>query len=774
MNSFIWLDKITATSYICDEIWLQKVKAQAAAFIQVELQRAQSISVAVKYVAQFWRETYYRQLFPLRFGCTQDQQGYFAAGQPFGADAEVTLSGERPLRQGFLDGSGWPPIWPDSDRGLNGWLMADRLLIEAALLNVLLQQSQPDNGEIRHAARLAALTYPLQPLLENTRWLDGQVQQISALLATASKAEENILTRVTRVMSVLTNKADLSIAQSEIGLVLVAGQRIKQYVFDTPGLNEIRGGSTMLDNVTEDLTDLVYQEIGPEAIIRAGGSTLLFLAPADDSLELWPPRLRRAFFAKTKIAFSAAACSRVPIAALLNHDSGTNNFNMAVGQLFQAMSDDRAEARLSRHVTYPFETRCTLCQVRAAYDWDPDPEGNQQPLCEVCQIKRKSGRHERRDKILDVLVDLKITDRDHPDVELKLLGVQGTTRKEWLADDLGDLAHQQARRKLIGVVYGDGNNFGTVQRNMNDLALNRQWAARVENTTRAALALALGRATQKAAKAYGWQPGGQPVLDHLPFQVLARGGDDLSLFAWGPVAVHFANEFVQLTDLELQVTQQDADEPRPDLSYALGVLLTDEKTPVRKSVAFVEEELLKWAKQAGKERKLTSGAITMLYAEKADKVPADLDRYREEMYLLGFGRQFQLCATLRPYTAAELTALLTVAEKVRAQGHLGRLQRLIGAFYGARHGAFAGMLHYAYQKGRFKDGGWVAEVERALAEAMQVHVPTTTSVLLIDYSTAAPRTPFGLAPFSPMDGGSPPIVRFSPLWDLLELAKLLS
>jgi hypothetical protein len=57
---------------------------------------------------------------------------------------------------------------------------------------------------------------------------------------------------------------------------------------------------------------------------------------------------------------------------------------------------------------------------------------------------------------------------------------------------------------------------------------------------------------------------------------------------------------------------------------------------------------------------------------------------------------------------------------------------------------------------------------------MQAHVPATTSVLLIDYNTAAPRTPIGLAPSPPVDDKSAPIVRFSPLWDLLELAKLLS
>ena len=768
MTETIWLDKITGTRYICDDAWIQHVKSQAAALVQVELQRAQNSYEAAKYVAQFWRDTYYRQLFPLRFGCSQDAQGLFTYQKPFPAEAEVALIGRHPLRQGFLDGSGWPPIWPDPQRGQDGWLMADCLLIEAALLNVLLYQGQAKDEATRHAARLAALTYPLRPFLSNARWLGGQVEEISELLSNDNTPSATVLTRVARVISALTKTKDVSIAQHKIGLVLVAGQRIKQYVFDTPGLNEIRGGSTLLDNITTDLTEQISQELGPEVILRAGGSTLLFLAPADKTLEEWPPCLRRAFFSETKAAFPAAGCVRVSIATLLN------DFNGAVGQVFRAMGNDRAQAQLSRHVTYPFETRCTLCQMRAAYDWQPDAEGALQPICEVCQIKRETGRDERRGKVRDVLVDLGITDYRERTIDLTMLGVERITTEHGLAQDLETLAHQQARRKLIGVVYGDGNNFGAVQRNMNDLALNRQWAARVENTTRAALALALGRATQKAAQAYGWQPGSQPVLDHLPFQVLARGGDDLSLFAWGPVAVYFANEFVQLTDLELKVTEQDAAKPRPDLSYALGVLLTDEKTPVRKSVAFVEEELLKWAKQAGQERKLTGGAITMLYAEKADKVPADLERYREEMYLLGLGRQFQLCATLRPYTAAELTALLAVAEKVRAQGHLGRLQRLISAFYGARQGAFAGMLHYAYQKGRFRDGGWVAEVERELAEAMRVHVPTTASVLLIDYNTPTPRTPFGLASSPPVDSRPAPIVRFSPLWDLLELAKLLS
>lgn len=781
MSEQIWQDKITGTRYLCDRTWLQHVRAQLAAVVQVELQRAQSVQDAANRVAEFWRSTYYRLLFPLRFGRTQDEQGLFQQQQQIKAAAEVTLSGAPPLRQHFLDGSGWPPIWPDPEHGQDGWLMADRLLIEAALLNVLLRQLQPANPTLLHAARLAALTYPLRLVLTTARWLDGQVQAISDTLDGVSGQDNAVLTRLASVSRPWTEATDTDITTQAIGLVLVAGQRIKQYVFDTPGLNEIRGGSTLLDQVTDDLTAEVSRTLGPEVILRSGGSTLLFLAPADQTLAEWPPRLRRAFFAETQAAFPAAACHKATVATVLN------DFNTAVGQVFQCMSTDRAQPQLSRHVTYPFETRCAFCQARAAYGWVRDADNDQQPICEVCTIKRNSGRKERRDKITDLLADLGLSDNPQSTPDLKKLGVKGLTRKEWLADDLGKLIHAGARRKLLGVVYGDGNNFGAVQINMNTMALNMQWAARVENTTRGAVALALGYATQKAAQTYGWRPSGPPILTYLPFQVLALGGDDLSLFAWGPVAVHFANEFVQLTDLELKVSSQETEKARPHLNFSLGVLLTDEKTPVRKSITFVEKDLLKWAKQANKERHLDCGTIATLYAEKADKVPASLKEYRQDIYLLGLGRKFQLCTTLRPYTAAELTALVEVADKLLENGDLGRLERLVSAFYGpstgmtagARQGAFAGMLHYAYQKGRGVGDHWITKLEDALTDAITTRIAAVEVASLIDYRTTGQagepiRTPFGIAQPPPDKGEALPVVRFSPLWDLLELAKLMS
>lgn len=768
----IWHDQITGTRYHCSEAWLQHVRAHLVVQLRAKLTGVENVQLAATRVARFWRSDYYAQLFPLRFGRVQDTAGLFHSTPLFVAQPDIDLRQPQAMRQLFLDGGAWPPILPDATMGEVGWLLADRLLIETALLMAMLAGQPTHDTDLLAAIRLAALTYPFQAELKDMPLLQGAVAEASRFLQ-APQREWTSAPGLAPILRAVRTHDTSVLEHYKVGVGLVAAQRIKQYVFETPGLNEIRGASDLLNQITADLEHEVENYYGPEAVLRAAGSTLLFLAPANTALEAWPIRLRTHFFERTGIAFPAAATATVSAAQLLH------NFGATLGQIFRNMGKDRSQADLPQVVTYPFEARCTLCQTRPAEQWESGPDEEDRLLCSVCAAKGKMGRRERGGKVYDILVDLGLLTYQDQVHRIPTLGVKGNSQRDWIANDLESLSFQGARRKLVGVIYGDGNNFGAVSLNLSDMALSFQWTARVEQTTRAAAALALGRATQLAAQQQGWQPGGPPLLEKLPFQVLALGGDDLSLFAWGPVAMHFAAEFTRLTDLELASTSQERLRPEAELNFSLGVLLTDEKTPVRKSVAFAEDELLKWAKKATKAKQGKGGTITMLYAEKADKVPALLETYREEMYLLGLGEHFRLCTTVRPYSAAELTALLTVASEILREGHMGRLQRLVSAFYGARQGAFAGMLHYAYQKGRFKDGGWIAAVEQALAKAMTEQVNTPVFPLLIDYQPAfAPikteRKPFGLEPPPAEDGKRPPTIRFSPLWDLVELAKVMS
>lgn len=827
-SSLTWLDRFTGTRYICDQIWLVAVydhlsmllaQAIADSLQKVSGGTAKSpVHVAADAAARFWSETYYQLLIPLRFGqSSRDQQ--IAAPALLDVASTVALDGTADVkfRTSFLDDTNLPPILPDTTKGAtDGWLIADRLLMDCAAFTVLAEADDSlVDDDIVHSGRLAALTYPFHDKLhEQLIAIDARVDALSMVWSAAYVTPRGQTEAPQDAVAVLIDRICRGqLAGEQVQVVLVAVQRVKKYVFETSTLNEIRGGSTLLDRITDNLKQRVGDEIGPEVVLRAAGSTLLFLAPATPKHSTWPAQLRSTFFAQTDATFPAAGSCTVDMQALFTR------FGETIGAVYREVDADRARARLPVAVTLPFETRCTLCQTRAAAYWTERP-GNLlgpsseqfMPICQVCHIKRNIGKSQRRTKTRDLLDDLRLS--QNPSRRHALLQIKPAAVEAQLPNDLESLLPEKTRRRLIGVVYSDGNNFGAVSLAIPDVALSLQWSARVAYTTRAAVALALGHATQQAAQgntAADQQKPSSAFYEHIPFQILALGGDDLSLFAWGPVALYFAAEFTRLTDLELRATSPDRLRPDDHLHFSTGVLVTDEHTPVAKSVNFAEDTLLKWAKQASKISKTDKtdktdqtsraqmGNIAMLLAQTAEGIPTDLERYRETVYELGDREHFRFIATLRPYSATELAALLQTARGLIQQHNLGRLQRLASAFYGAKQGVYAGLLHYAYQRGRVaekdklnRERNWIYQVEQTLLEQLYpqmaqessaseeikplIHYPdefdAMKAKMLKSLTVENPRRRvFGLQAIAETDRRR---YRFSPLWDLVELGKILS
>ncbi len=749
-----FLDRFTGTVYEIGPQWMQKVRGEVAARIRAQL--GEGLRTSADAVARFWSDEYYAALFPLRFGLSEDEHGLLGHRDLYPGSDPINLETrvEQPLRWQFQDGNGLPPLLPAVMEGETSELLADRVLSRTALANVILRQ-RGVAPEALHAVRLAFLTYPLLNELEDalSRWPD--LLTIARFLAGRDGGdlpwglEERLLAAL---------RDGSPPPEVTVYLVLVAAQRIKRYVFETPGLNEIRGASTLLDALVEAGEKVVGQEIGPEVVLRAVGSTLLFLAPTpqDEHGHPWDERLRRAFYTATGTAFVAATTVEVPARHLLD------DYQEAIGRAYRGIREDRAKARLPVWETLPFEARCELCRARPAEGWVDLAGGEVAPVCRPCWTKRQQGRDERRGMVREMLRWVGIqAGRDLPK-----LGVQS---RGWMAQSIGPASQEgfipdegkaKARRALLATVYGDGNNFGAVGQRLSSLAMGLQWTRRVERATKAAAALALARATQETAWGRGWRPGGDPVLPRLPFQVLALGGDDLSLLAWGPVGIRFAHHFLAMMDLEFQRGSEPEPASQP-IAFSLGILVADYKTAVRRTVDFAEDELMGWAKRAFRESGLQQGNVALLLAASPEQIPTDLESYRARMYLRS-GESIRLCLTLRPFTGEELGFLLDKAEELRRRGHLGRLHRLVASLVTSP--PLVGMLHYLYQRARSGDGegSWMRSLEEGplppSLEGLQGHYPA---------AVLNGRHPFGLAAQS--DGE----VWFSPLWDLLEIVKVL-
>lgn len=745
-----WTDPFTGVIYRMSDKWKDGVRGHLTELLYQKLKPALNAWEAADKCANFWWD-YYGLVFPLRFGKsgTSDQQ--LCGEAVFDNQLQIDLGAyvDPKLRSRFLDEKKLPPLLPARTNPAKE-LIADRHLSRAALINVALRAKGEDKSSNFHSIRLGVLLHELGDVEPIASWLkqfDRDAWQIARALCGEEVMQDSMNANL--IQAIYNGEAA---GEADLCLVAVGVQRIKQYVFESAGLNEIRGASTMLDDCVIELKNHIGENLGPEVILRAAASTLEFLAPGAQA-SYWKDFLRKYFLSRTGTAFVAVAAESVTPVQIFKQ------FKEVRLRLNESLERDRYSPQPPITDALPFELRCNLCRSRPAEDWYKTSDGDFAPTCQVCQNKRELGKDEHKGKIGDFLDWLNLND------DLSPLGVNSSG---FIAQDLGELAPENVRRKRVAVIYGDGNNFGAVAVGLDSLGLGLQWTHRVEKTTRAAVALALARATREAA--------GTKKLSKLPFQILALGGDDLSLFTWGRIGLRFCEHFLEMTDLEFQIG--NGERIADPLSFSLGALFCDEKAPVRRTVAFAENELLKWAKRAMRggsnirpNRDSHRGNLAYLLALTAEQIPSELTAYRERMFLPSKGKK--LCMTLRPFNSTELSFLLDKVKGLTDE-HRGQLQRLVAPF--VQSPPRVAILHYYYQKAR--EGKQRTGFFRKLEGESQTGLPEEWIKAFGSFPTIPTnlfpegeltRRPFGEDP----DEITRQVTLLSPLWDLLEIVKIL-
>ncbi len=505
------------------------------------------------------------------------------------------------------------------------------------------------------------------------------------------------------------------------GLALISADidRIKDFVFESNKLPEIRGASMMLEQLLDPKEDAgikhVFEAAGlratfvddpekPGCLIYAGGGSLLALVPRAVAariraeLEALFPRqtgmatitcvvldidpqeitdgyrftgteafdaLPRSFQRRIAVYFRRDHVRAIDKAALEKRKHFGELVRLQALRLRQAKDE---KATLPFFETEPLVRRCDSCRRRpaAVFERHPDPRY----YCRVCHQKAGAaessrGPSERRLR------------RSYWHGEL---WNQPDSAPEHL-EAIGEAA-QGGAQGYVGFIYADGNNVGHTLEGCRTPIDFRKRSQGLTEAVRGAVKQSL-----------------QDMIESV--EVLAIGGDDTLLIVPGDVALEVSRRICQM----FQETLEQAGFRRDGAgapTMSAGVVMADSHNPVS-FMRDLAEQLLKNAKRRARET--GTGTVDFLVLKSQSTLATSLDHLRESWPLAqtDTAAMERLLLTRRPYTLDELARLLALAREARDTVKFPRTQLYALQDALIHEGRLASSIYFLYQLARQRD-----------------------------------------------------------------------
>jgi len=440
---------------------------------------------------------------------------------------------------------------------------------------------------------------------------------------------------------------------------------IKQFVFGTDTLAEVRGASALLDRLNRIETEQCLKNMLTNAAVTkvfANGGTGQFIVQAPDRAHV-----QKALDQLTAYYREQTGGEMRPLAGVAEWPSdGDSGYSRAVQAAFAELQLQRNFASKQATVpTLPFVLECQSTSHLPAvgvYRWGDE----RLVLSQASRLKREERRQARRSilwsgwmEFLDESLDsegrfLKSADKLRPDT----------------AEDIGEYAR---RTGYIGLVYADGNAMGRLVQELNSPEVCRAFSELVDGSVRDACYEALREVcAPEIWAARDARDEGKKVRP-LPADILLLGGDDLLVLLPADRALNFALKataaFERLTRagharLPAAARQFFADRGLTDrgLTISCGVALGPARYPFY-LLLDLAEELLRSAKQGGSADETKTDYWAPAYVDfhlLAGSASQELSAIREEDYL----SQSDCPRTLRPYRRDRLDLLRQAAERL--------------------------------------------------------------------------------------------------------------
>ncbi|ORX22599.1 haloacid dehalogenase [Thermoanaerobacterium sp. PSU-2] len=403
-------------------------------------------------------------------------------------------------------------------------------------------------------------------------------------------------------MLALGEKFEDSIRNADIKIIKGGVYKTKKYIVENNDIKCLRGSSYLLDNINRvRIPDYFKEKFIPEAIIYCGGGNVFAVVPDNDvDIEY---DLERLYEDVTITAQSAFISYRTTLKDLLNDYKDVIrdceemledrkklklylNVDPNYGDVNKGIEDKDMVINEITHKQIESKSKliCKFCNLRDAHYTIQTSEG-EKGVCLSCLHKieagtyAKSGFHEEFQRM-----------------HLKRFGQgQYGGKKVQGLDEIGAFKNNG----YMALIYGDGNNFGNIIKNIKNVYEMMYFSRKAESSA--------FKATLEAIRK-GYEVEGEEI----PFEVIELGGDDIFIITPAKSSLIMASKLIETFDMEFQ-NKSDINKSA-NVTMSIGVAISKYSTPIR-NMFELANKLLKKAKSYSKKMDNKIGTVSFAVLE---------------------------------------------------------------------------------------------------------------------------------------------------------------
>lgn len=497
----------------------------------------------------------------------------------------------------------------------------------------------------------------------------------------------------------------------QVALLSTDVDRVKDYVFESDKLPEIRGGSQILENL-ESLNDegigAAFKARGlptefvdddpPGCIAYAAGGSLLAVVPPELADALCRD-IEQLYAEKTGAATISCVCQKLSPLELLYgwkpwqawDPKGKKDFG-EIMQLQGLLLRRRKQEKPARPFfeALPVMRRCASCEIRPAQKIEMRPEPRH--LCWVCHRK---AEHSEKGKWTHEFENLLRREADALDIQqyLASLSIEDLAPDRVKgAQDIGEIA-EAFQGRYVGFIYADGNGIGRQIELSHSLREYRRKSQILLEEIHEVVYTALRRHLTIRRDVEREIGGTERKVDVHPFEIITIGGDDMLLIVPGDAALPIALDICGAFEKKLEEYPDLFEDP----AMSAGVMIADVKNPIY-FMHDLAQQLLKSAKQRSAEEGC-GGTVDFLALKSQSMLDRSVKSARSHAPLQRYEDDDEIRLTARPLTLEEARRLIQTTQVLRkenfSRGQLIELRRAL------RMGRLQASLHYLYQLVRY-------------------------------------------------------------------------